>query len=167
MHRPSQGPGETSPYMRRQIPWPWPGFPGSPFGPGLTSKTGLGLEREHQIHLFRGRSDSHLAAGGAHWPPRGLQTVPRGLQETSRWPPDGSKRPPDSSKSIPRGLQTAPRAVQETSRWLQEHSKRSPDDSKSTQELSKSTQELSKRPQDLSGSISRGLTDKTRQDKAR
>ena len=126
------------PYMRGQIPWPWLGCPRSPVGPGLTSKTGLGLEREQQKRLFRGRSKRPVGArglrtapgaplDGSESVPRGLQTAPRafqeaprGLQEASRQPQERSKGSPDASKSTSRGSRTLP----EVSRPLREHCKR-------------------------------------------
>ena len=93
-------------------------FPCSPSWPGLTSKTGLGLEREHQKRTFRGR---FLWPGG----PRGLKTAP------------GTSL--DGSHSVPRGLQTAPRAFQEAPRELQEACTRPQERSERPQEASKST----------------------------
>ena len=139
---------QTSPYMRRQIPSALARIPCSPSWPGLTSKTGLGLEREHQKRTFRGRflwpggprglkTAPGTSLDGSHSVPRGLQTAPRAFQEAPqgfpeafRRPQERTKRPPDASKSTSRGSQTLP----EVSRPLREHPSRLDQPSKTRQE---------------------------------
>ena len=121
-----------------QIPWPRAGWPGSPLGPGLTSKTGLGFEWQQRLRLTgswvrrpAGARGLRTAPGapldGSERVPRGLQTAPRafqeaprGLQEASRQPQERSKGFPDATKSTSRGSRTLP----EVSRPLREHCKR-------------------------------------------
>ena len=119
---------QTSPYMRRQIPSALARIPLSRVGPGLTSKTGLGLEREHELRL---KGSWVRRPAGA----RGLRTAPGA-------PLDGSER-------VPRGLQTAPRAFQEAPRGLQEASRRP----RALQEASRRLQEHFKRVSEASGGL--------------
>ena len=130
--------GETSPYMRRQIPLALGGIPVSPSWPGLTSKTGLGLEPEHRLRLTGslvrrpvGARGLKTAPGapveGSESVPRGLQAAPRSFEEAPGVFPEAYGRPqerstklPDASKSMSGGLRT----LQEVSRPLGEHSSR-------------------------------------------
>ena len=130
---------QTSPYMRRHIPWPWPGCPGTRFGPGLTSKTGLGLEREHQKRVLGGPADDLWAPEASRWLLGRVQTAPRAFREVSRRPQECSKRLQEGSKTALRALQEASRAPP---RALQGGLRRF------------------RRSQDLSKSTPRGLTDK-------
>ena len=129
--------------MRRQIPLALARVAVSPVGPGLTSKTGLGLEREHQKCFFRGRflwpgTRSKRRVGA-----RGLGTAPEASLDGSRSVPRDLRTAPRAFQEASGRLQEAPRRFQEACRRPQERTMRLPDASKSTSGESQTLLEVS------------------------